>query len=141
MGEKTQYDYLKGGLITFNKQKEELTKKVKKYCQNKEYPLNDRWKLFIESDLGKHENWIIDFDIIEIELIRDFNKYEVVKSIDLIYYYFDYISDKLYDELEITDNYGTDGYNNFIKTHINPKVDIFKEEILAKFIKSFTYDW
>ena len=35
MGNLTDYDYLKGSLLQFNNQKEELTKKVKEYCQNK----------------------------------------------------------------------------------------------------------
>lgn len=141
MGKLTQYDYLKGELFIFNKQKKELTRKVKLFCQNKEYPLDDRWNLFINSDLGNHKNYIQDFAIIDLEYLRDFNKYELVKSDDLIDMYFDYLSDDLYDNLNMTCNYGTDEYQSFIETHVNPKVDAFKEEILKLFIKSFTYDW
>lgn len=141
MIEQTQFDHLNDELLLFNKQKEELTQKVKEFCQNKEHPIESRWKLFIESNLGEHENYYIDFETIELEYLRDFNKYEFVRCVDLIDMYKDHSSDQLYDELELTCNYGTDEYEYFIKIEVNPKVDIFKEEILQLFVKSFTYDW
>jgi hypothetical protein len=141
MGKLTQYDYLKGELLLFNKQKQDLTQKVKSFCQNKEYPLDARWNLFINSDFGEHKNYIQHFDTIDLEYLRDFYKYELIESDYLIDIYFDYMSEDLYDNLDITCNYGTDEYQLFIETHVNPKIDIFKEEILQLFIKSFTYDW
>lgn len=141
MGQLTQYDYLKGSLLQFNHQKEELTKKVKEYCQNKEFPLDKRWSLFIDNDLGEHNSWIQDFETIKIEKLANFNRYELILSNNLVELYFDYISDELYNELELTCNYETNEYEHFIKTEVNSKVDVFKEEILQLFIKSFEYDW
>lgn len=37
--------------------KELTTSHLKEFCQNKEYPIEDRWNIFITSDLGVHENW------------------------------------------------------------------------------------
>ena len=141
MGELTEYDYLKGSLLQFNHQKEELTKRVKEYCQNKEFPLDKRWKLFIESDLGEHNGWIQNFETIDIENLKDFNKYEFISVESLVELYNDYVEDDLYEEMELKSDYNTPEYDMFIKLCVDPKVNVFKEEILQKFIKSFEYDW
>ena len=87
MGKLTQYDYLKGELVTFSKQKEDLTQKVKSFCQNKEYPLDDRWKLFIESNLGEHQDWFLDLDIINLDDYYDGrDRYQEFSAIDIIYW-------------------------------------------------------
>ena len=139
MGEKTLYDYLNSELIVLNMQRDDLAIKIKEYCQNKNYPLDKRWELFIDSSFGFYERWHVDFDTVEIEQMRDFNRYEEVYANDLIDLYFDYIDAKLHKELKEESDNMSDKF--FIKNYVNPKVDIFKEEILEKFIRSFTYDW
>jgi hypothetical protein len=82
MGKLTQYDYLKGDIFLFNKQKEELTQKIKLFCQNKEYPLNERWNLFIDSNLGGHSEYCKEFKGIDCDLYYDdfyIEKYEMLK--------------------------------------------------------------
>lgn len=118
MGEKTQFDYLKGSLLQFNHQKEELTKKVKEYCQNKEFPLDKRWDLFINSNLGEHDSCYIDlksYNMDDFLAYRDRHEYI---EVDLI---IEFISDNT----------------------VNPDdfIDSVKEELLQMFIKSFTYYW
>ena len=115
MGNLTQYDYLKGSLLQFNHQKEELTKKVEEYCQNKEYPLDKRWDLFIESDLGKHESWCIDLNSVDLDnFYAEKDRYQFFNVDDLIFWFDD---------------------------HAYTNIDEIKEELLQMFIKSFEYDW
>ena len=121
MGELTQYDYLKGGLTLFNIQKEELTQKVKSFCQNKEYPLNERWNLFIDSNFGEYKYWYAEFEGINSNrYYDDFNieKYETVQVKYLL---------ERGIEKQILDS--------------NDKINAFKEDVLKQFIKSFKFDW
>lgn len=121
MGKLTQYDYLKGELTLFNKHKEELTKKVEEYCQNKEYPLDDRWNLFINSDFGKHSEYYKEFKGIDSDLYYDgfyIEKYETVKV--------KYLLDRGI-EIKLLNS--------------DDKINTFKEDVLSQFIKSFEYDW
>ena len=117
MGQLTQYDYLKGSLLQFNHQKEELTKKVKEYCQNKEFPLDKRWSLFIDSDFGEHSKYYKEFKGIDSDLYYDdfyIEKYETVKV--------KYLLDRGI-EIKLLNS--------------NDKINTFKEDILSQFIKSF----
>ena len=121
MGKLTQYDYLKGELVIFNKQKEELTKKVKSFCQNKEYPLDDRWNLFINSNFGEHKSWHAKFEGINSDrYYNDFyiEKYETVQV--------NYLLERGI-EVQILDS--------------DDKINAFKENVLKQFIKSFETDW
>ena len=121
MGKLTQYDYLKGELTLFNKHKEELTKKVKEYCQNKEYPLDDRWDLFINSNFGKHKEYYVEFEGINSNRYYDdfyIEKYETVQVKYLL---------KRGIEKQILDS--------------DYKINMFKEDVLTEFIKSFEYNW
>ena len=121
MGKLTQYDYLKGELTLFNKQKEELTQKVKSFCQNKEYPLNERWNLFIDSDLGIHSRYYKEFKGINSDLYYDdfyIANYETVKVKYLL---------NRGIEIKLLDS--------------DDKINTFKEDVLSQFIKSFENDW
>lgn len=115
MGNLTEYDYLKGSLLQFNNQKEELTKKVKEYCQNKEFPLDKRWDLFIESDFGKHEGWCIDLNSINL--------------------------DNFYAQKDRHQTFIVDDLIFWLSDHAYTNIDEIKEELLQMFIKSFEYDW
>ena len=117
----TQYNYLKGELTLFNKHKEELTKKVEEYCQNKEYPLDDRWNLFINSNFGKHKEYYAEFEGIDSDRYFDdfyIEKYETVQV--------NYLLERGI-EVQILDS--------------DDKINAFKENVLKQFIKSFTYYW
>ena len=112
MGEVTQFDYLTSELILFNKEKLRLTQKVKECCQNKEYPLELRWKLFIKSDLGEHSGWCIDLESINLDdFYAEKDKYQEFTVDDLIFW---------------------------IEEHEYENIDEIKEEILQLFVKSFT---
>lgn len=115
MGNLTEYDYLKGSLLQFNNQKEELTKKVKEYCQNKEFPLDKRWDLFINSNLGEHDSSYID--------LKSYNMDDFLAYRDR------------HEYIEV------DWIIEFISDNPDDFIDSVKEELLQTFIKSFTYYW
>lgn len=102
-------------LELFNKAKENIKSDLKKFVVDKSYPLNERWNLFIESDLGDNDVFMSSFESFDINsyYYRNFNRYELIsvkKMLETL---------KLEEEEE----------NNF------------KEEILQMFIKSFIFDW
>lgn len=99
-------------LELFNKAKENIKSDLKKFVVDKSYPLNERWNLFIESDLGDDDVFIPFFKSFDIDHCRDFNRYELI-SVE-----------------EILENLETEEEENN-----------FKEEILQMFIKSFIFDW
>jgi len=93
---------------------------LKKYVQDTNEPLEDRWKLFVDSDLGDDDKFIEDFDGLDFDdvvAIRDYDKYESVNLTRLV-------NDRLEDE----------GYEP-------ERIIRIKESILKKFIKSYRVDW
>jgi hypothetical protein len=109
-------------------QQKELEKTLKLYVINKEIPLQERWDVFVESELGKAHPWIQHFKsikIVEDWMYSDFNKYETYQTKDLVE--------------RLQENIGNDmGPLDEVTQEL---VDAFKEEILEKFLKSFQFDW
>ena len=100
----------------FKEEELSLYKEVKKYCQDGFISLEDRWDVFIESDMGDHKSSIQRYTPLINDYIdqRYWSRYETV--------YIDYIVD-LFEELD----------EKFVKE--------FKEDTLQMFIKSFELDW
>lgn len=106
--------------------KAKVTKELREYVKDKNIPLDQRWDLFIYSELGTHHKYIIhpdgldedkyfdtiDFDRGTIIIVEDF--LENIKILDVE----DPEEDKILED-EV----------------------VFKEWCLDKFIKSFTFDW
>ena len=67
-------------LELFNKAKENIKSDLKKFVADKSYPLNERWNLFIESDLGDDDTSIPSFKSFDIyqDYYRDLNRYELI---------------------------------------------------------------
>jgi len=95
----------------------ETTFEVEDFVKNKEYPLEDRWEIFIESGLGNEESFMVYFKSYDIEeyLCRH-DKYETI-----------YIQNIIDDSIDRKESLET--------------INNLKEEILQMFIKSFEYDW
>ena len=96
---------------------EDLTKKVKEFVQNKDFPLDERWKIFSNSNLGESENYVINLQSYNLdEFLSDCYKYE---TINLIYFVEEYLE-------EIDEDFKI--------------INAVKEEILELFIKEFKYN-
>ena len=112
-----------------SKAKIKLNNDIKEFCQDKNNPLDDRWDLFIEADVGQDERWIVYWDCIDEEDITyDGNLIHAERRQTV------HVSD-IVERIEDADG----DYDDF-KTE-NLSVEAFKEEALKRWIKSYDYDW
>jgi len=115
---------MKEKIEIFNEEKKSLKKEVKGYVKDKKIPLEERWNVFILSELGDHSSY-----------------YEEPKGINWNKYtlYDDFHTDK-YAVLKVDDMLETAIENDIIKQGSKEEID-FKEYFLSKFIYSFENDW
>lgn len=116
-------DYITNEINRYQDLKENTTKKVKEYVQNKENPLEERWNIFIASELGDHLSYYEEFEGIDWgkhTLYNDFccEKYQTIDAYDIL--------SIIKDDLESFEDF---------------QEDVFKEDVLSKFIYSFKNDW
>lgn len=109
----------------FNSIKEGLTKLVKCYVQDTNYPLEERWSVFINSELGN-----------ELTSIYYLKSYDISKIFDGDYRHETIFANAL---LGAIDDCMCD--ENFSDKEIGQKLLEVKEELLSQFVKSFKYDW
>lgn len=109
-------------------QESELRAAIKAFVQDKNIPLVTRWDLFLATNVGNEEPFIVDFDSFDPEDYGwswpyDFNveRYQVVETDSLV----DELLDLRIDDDRITIT----------------MITSFQEEILQRFIKSFIFDW
>ena len=107
---------MKEKIDQFIASKEAMKKELIKFCKDKSIPLQERWELFIKSDLGDISQWASD-----CKVIRD-----IVDEDDLTY---EKYSTHLYKD--IIDEWAADDKR---------KIEV-QEYALKKFEKGFTYDW
>lgn len=116
-----------------NKSKNDLCDKVKIVCQDKTLPLDERWQLFITSDFGKHEpfiKYLTNFDT------SGYSRYKVIDLIEIVEYKLEDIG--FYDlEYCLEDpDFNIQQYSQELD-----EINKLREEILEKWIKSYTLDW
>lgn len=99
----------------------DVKKDLKKYCADKSIPLEERWKTFIDSDLGDHDRYKHDPDGVDNTDLCQYFWYEKGESVSAI---------DLLDSCKLEGNEDL----KFNETE-------FKEYFLKEFVKSFTYDW
>lgn len=108
--------------------KKDVTDKLKVYVQDTGFPLDERWKTFIESDLGEESNFIVHFKSI------DEDKFSYYDDLYIERYQTVYLCDVIERFEDALDNGKT---CNFSRNQVNE----IKEEVLRKLIKSFVFDW
>jgi len=109
---------MKEKIEKFLEEKKLLTEKLKLWVVDKSIPLGERWDLFIKSELGIEEPYIIDFDCeMDKQYIEELEyKYSTHNTGDIV----KWLDEGQYTEIQIIE---------------------FQEEVLEKFIKSFKFDW
>ncbi len=96
------------------KLKLKITANLKEWVKDKSISLDERWDVFIKSDLGDHKTYYEDFVNFESDDYCDnFEKYQTLNLSNAINY----------------KNFSDEEYNEF------------REDVLNKFIKSFKWDW
>lgn len=117
--ESLELQIIKAKVADFRKEGEKIKNLVKSFCQDTSKPLEERWGLFVDSEMGEHYPYILHFKsrpaLVAIDELE--NKYETITMTNMLYRVEH--SSKV-TELEVTE---------------------FKEEALSKFIYSFEFDW
>ena len=101
----------------FLSEKEKLTEKLKIYVKDKNIPLEIRWELFVESELGKTDDWVLH-----------------LTSVDLDSFY----GDSYLNRGQIVN---ADMILDWVVEEHPEKEDEVMEELLDQFIYSFIFDW
>lgn len=111
--------------------KDNLIASFKKWCTNKQVPLDVRWKTFLESGLGDHDPCYYAYQNINVNEFFDNHWIHENK-----YYHVDMeeIFQIIYDEAD-----ETCGDEDCIFTE--ETIIELKEDVLESFTKSYTYDW
>lgn len=113
---------MKEEIELFLQNKDELTEKLKIWVKDKSIPLDERWDLFIKSDLGEHSRYVERFNCkLGDHFVENLeNKYETNNVSEILDFANYDPEDDSYSEEDIIE---------------------FKENVLDKFIKSFEFDW
>ena len=138
--------------------KDELEQELKQIIQDKTQDLDERWDLFIESGLGNCESWIQDFkfwvpkfashqgagsaQVIIDALHNNYNRSETVNLEDLYHRLGYWVDD------ERTFKVKKYQYQPEFKELPEETVlftqedaDLFREDCLSRFLRSFDWDW
>lgn len=118
---------MKRELEEFNIIKEGIKNRLKIWVKDKNIPLEERWKTFIDSDLGDHKPFIERFEGMDDENYTDKYYIKRYQTVDV---------EALYE-------WGTEDNYDDEEPELNTveKQNAFKEDVLNKFIKSFEFDW
>ena len=124
-------------LEQFHEDRRNLYDAVKKYCQDKAQPLEDRWYVFTLSDMGDDDPWIRRYTPIVNDYIEESysDRYEIITIDDILEWYEETVWNKLSEELD------EEPTNEQINAYLEESLKKFKEDTLQNFIKSFKFDW
>lgn len=105
----------------------EATDDLRHGLTDKRIPLDTRWQAFVESGLGEHSGWIEHFegdgditDVCESAPLY-ISKYQTVDTIDA------------YNQIQENVNEGEE-YEGW-------EPDVYREDVLKKFIRTWEMDW
>ncbi len=110
----------------------DLREDLKIWVVNKDIPLDERWELFIKSELGESEGWNLNLN----SLPRDYVSYDGSISCER------YQTMRMEEVIDVLEYQVGNLDSRYV--HKDAKyvcIEDVKEEILEKFIKSFTFDW
>ncbi len=100
--------------------KEKLKTDLKEWVKDKSIPLDERFEVFIKSNLGDHRRFSESFNCKLGNVYLDYleQRYETQKVDEII-----------------------DFYNEYKEKFTETDLITFKENVLEKFVKSFEFDW
>jgi|SRR6188508_1971822 len=127
---------MKSKIVKFLVEKDKLTEELKEWVKDKSISLDERWEVFIESDLGIHKSFIerfktLDNDLIGTDCAISVYKYETI-FVESIY-------EAIQEAQEELEENPDSVYVS--KKLANTDLNSFREECLEKFIKSFEFNW
>ena len=117
-----------------------IKSEAREYCQNKDFPLEDRWEIFMAHDLGEIHSWIWRPEWIDHQTWDNYifgyhepARHETVCLVDLVDDYLDDYS------LNQTGKYSLQSRcPEFCEAYDR---DTFKEGLLQAWVKGYINDW
>ena len=125
---------MKGQLDNYLKAKADFIVEFKKWCADKSVDVNERWDLFILSELGEDYNFIMS-PLGHLSYFDDlyYEKHETITAEELL---------ERFKEHKLDYKDDPDGFSKEFKQEMAEfNEDEYKEFFLQKFIKSFKLDW
>ncbi len=107
---------MKAKIVKFLVEKDKLTQELKEWVKDKSISLDERWEVFIESDLGTHKCSYEDFAHFNSDMYCD-------------------------DTRRGATIYLSDVEDTYFENNTLEEINEFKEDVLNSFIKSFEFDW
>ncbi|MCP4437544.1 MAG: hypothetical protein GY810_01210 [Aureispira sp.] len=98
---------------------DDIRENLKIWVVNKEIPLDERWEVFIESELGEARPFIVRFDSLGEGFVCYDGKIHIER----------------YDVIDVSEI--VEG----LMDNDPSLIEAFKEEVLEKFVRTFKYDW
>ena len=129
---------MKEQLNNYLKAKADFIIEFKKWCADKSVDVNERWDLFILSELGDRHSWILrPFEIFGQLYFDDlsYEKHEIITADGLLERFWEHKSDYEEDEGDYELS------KEFKQAVAEFNEDEYKEFFLQKFVKSFKLDW
>ena len=117
---------LKSEIAEFRNSEEQLKQKVVSFVQDKSISLEERWELFVDSDLGGLAPWISTYGPFDAnDNVNEFyfSKHQVVDMVDLVGMLIE----------------NRDADCGVLRTL--DEINEIKEAMLQKFEKGFIFDW
>lgn len=108
----------------FRRLESEIKEEVKTFVQDKNKPLEERWRIFCLADMGEMEIWYEDFKALKKIIGREVS-------------YCDDFGIERHETFEVAAFFERSIVQNATEELQNE----LKEEILDKFIYSFEFDW
>lgn len=118
---------MKNKIKELNLLKKTLTKELKIWVKDKSIPLDERWDVFHDSQLGEELSFYEEFEGVDSDGYYDnyyIDKYQTVYTKNL----FEMASEKRYNKQKA-------------ELDTIEKQNAFKEDVLNKFVKSFEMNW
>lgn len=125
---------MKEKIENFLKLQEEIIKELKKYVKDKTIPLETRWDLFVSSDLGDEDGYILRLESYDLDGYYDRSwcaRYTTVEPEHIFEYLYDYELEDYEEELDY----------ELAKVELEVTISNIKEELLSLFVKSWRFDW
>lgn len=125
-------------ILDFFELRDKIEETVRDYVQDTLMPLNDRWDIFKQSDLG-YENYYIQRleslhdDIVMYDGLVHVDRNQTISVFEILERYYEHKED--FEE----ESYNANKYLEWQKYKFDPIA--FQEECLEKFVKGWVYDW
>lgn len=105
-------------------QQKELEKQVKKFCQDKRNPIDQRWELYETCGFGEDKDWVWHWDKRDGIMDSNLNDGESIRRGSTV---------NIPEQIELTQEWTQEPSPEYIES--------IKELVLKTWIKTYKFDW